>query len=339
VQVIYIMGVFMFVFSVVMGLTTTLTRSAMQNKLDNVAQVGQMFDDIENGVNNGILSNQSDLRYLDNTQFSQGSDDEFSRTAATRVARDSFNNELLDYVSWSEDQLLTDPWGTDIRVYYASEYVLFDDNVEALETSFAYISAGPNRNFETSITPAGSISNTTILALEPPAGSDDIVNIFTTRPAAIRTWENTLNMIIKMAGLIESDYTEQYVQFLPEIENYNILNNNLGFDSSALNAWSRDAALWTAEGPSGTGNYPIVAQDNTDLNALGLGEFVNVVPMFGVNSAANFLSMNPYGGALRLRTDRTRLRFRVNRGGVNDANVGWRVNFNRTIDGRTVISN
>ncbi|MDE0724612.1 MAG: hypothetical protein OSB62_07945 [Alphaproteobacteria bacterium] len=357
-QVIYIMGVFMFIFAVIMGLTTTLSRTAMQAKLDNIAEVRQMFNDVEGGINNGVLANQADLRLL-NGNFRNGVSDRF--TAAADSARDNFYYGrtvagvrypgLLDYISWSEDQLVTDPWGTDIRVYYSTRHVLVDNGVQAPQTIFAYVSAGPDRAFDVANT---ALDFNQISGLEVPADSDDIISVFSTYGAMIKTWESALKALYALKGGIEKDYSEQYVRFLPWIEVFNTEQFEAGgfsFDNLSLNAWASDATLWVEHRPSATSSsagtitqdYPVIVQDTSSMAALGLGDSLNdlgfadylgAVPTFGINSFANFVAISPYGGTLRLRTDRTRLRV-----GISDSSTGWNVNHIIEIDGRTIISN
>ncbi len=330
-QVIYIMGVFMFVFAVVMGLTTTLSRTAMQAKLDNIAEVRQMFSDIEGGINNGILANQSDLRHLHN-RFRASQNNQFSATVAARnnlyrgvTITGTRYPGLLNYVSWSEDQLVTDPWGTDIRVYYSTRYVLVDNGVEAPQTIFAYVSAGPDRGFDATL---GTISFNNIAGLDVPANSDDIISVFSTYDAAIRTWGLTLNALNGAAGLIEKDYSEQHVQFLPQIEIFNtgmFSGGTFGFDNISLNAWESDPGLRAMAG------FPRIA---TSLaGSLSLDTYTDKVPMFGINPVTGFMTLNAIAG----ETARTRLRLRINP--ATTSTVGWRVTHDREIDGRTIISN
>ncbi|MEC9291637.1 MAG: hypothetical protein VX730_04470 [Pseudomonadota bacterium] len=327
-QVIYIMGVFMFVFSIVMGLTTTLTRSAMQNKLDSIAQVESMFLDIERGTNNGILANQADLRYLHN-HFRNGVSNEFSQNATTRAARDGFNAALLDYVNWSEDQLRTDPWGTPMRVYYSTSYRFLDAGVQAPITTFAYISAGPNKGFEASSTLA-TVNTNNITAMEVSAGSDDILYVFSTYDAMARTWNILTKAVDGVIGLIQTDYSDQYAEFLPQIETYNAgrfaADPTFGFDNASLNEWL------TAPSLTGLAGYPTLPDGTAGVAAVGGSVYFNGAPLFNITPPANVVTIN--------RTNAFTAQVGINLSAAGaPALIGWNINYMRTIDGRSIVSN
>lgn len=337
-QVIFIMGLFMFVFSVVMGLTTTLTRSTMQLKAKSVDSTYQIFLDIEKGILDGVLSNQSDLRVYHNN-FRAGESGRFIQAPAVRTALYEGAGAypgLQRFVSWSSDDLVNDPWGSEVQVYYSTRHIFMDNNVEAPETVFAFVSPGPNKRFETALT-GSAIEYDNIAALEAADSSDDIVHVFTTYKAINRTWQAVLKALNGATGLIAANYTEQYIRFLPRIEQFNTAQFNagagFGFDNASLNAWMTDStfrATYALE-------YPSMI---TSIAQIDLSDYVSKVPRFGDENAVDLLDIRSYGSGQPYSDHRTRLRMRINVGaGTNEPSVGWEINHQKVIDGRAIISN
>lgn len=338
-QVIYVLGLFGFIFSVVMGLTSNLTRSAMQNKLNEVAHTREMFEDIEKAVNDGVMANYADLKQISHT-FRNGTGGDLNTPALGGTRRDFLYGRnghpgILEFVSWppplsgsggwTSARRLQDPWGSNLRIYFYTQYTLVDTGVSAPETAFAIISPGPNRTFETSI---GAVNFNNVKSADAPNGSDDIVFVFTTRPALIRTWNTATKALDNLVKAVEANYTDQYVRFMPNIKTYNeamFSSGSFGFDNASLNAW--ESAL------SGQPNFP--RMPTTMSASLGARDIFEKVPLYGEQSLLNHLYFQGFAGL----SSRTRLRLQVNTGGYGNNFTGWRVNHTRLIDGRILISN
>lgn len=118
------------------------------------------------------------------------------------------NQNLMQLSSgrWADPAL--DAWGNPLKGYVVREnrvlYVNGTDKIVAVVTGVVLASAGPDREFQTSIPTV-----TTIAALQgilPPVGSDDIVAVFTDEATQQDLWQGMMTRMRRIANAELNDY-------------------------------------------------------------------------------------------------------------------------------------
>jgi hypothetical protein len=236
VQSLFILSLFGIIYTTVAVITTMLSTSAMQLKLQRIDAVKEMFIDIESAIVDGYLGDHVDF-----------SDLAFPIPANRRIdlavadINDRIDKFLGEYISWTSPQLLKDPWGTDIFISMTSQNVtIYSDNknpsaldgvgnpigvntVTAPINAFILLSAGPDKQFGTAagLMPTlynGANSARRYTKANNAAGEDDIVHVFTTFSAMNEMWTHTQDVQRKMMSIAGDNYKQQYELFTPQIQ-------------------------------------------------------------------------------------------------------------------------
>ena len=205
-QAALILGMFGALFFVTSSITTILTQSTQQIKLRQLERVDNMFNDIATVLNEVVLKQTFSLanQSIDDMSF------------------------LSADISWTEDQLRFDPWGSEYGVGHFTQPVQIAAYAPGLGASaqvdyFTLISPGPNRRYETSFSGA-EVSTTT-----PPlpnnyndwrdlrangANGDDILTMFSTQDSLGDVWNRATSVTDRITGLLQSSYNQQVEGFL-----------------------------------------------------------------------------------------------------------------------------
>lgn len=240
-QSLFILALFGILFSTVAVITTSLSTSAMQQKLIRIEQVEDMFQDVETAVKKGYLGDNVDFGSLSGMTLGNARRIDVS-VPSGQISRQISNEAFLGpYISWKSEDLLVDPWGTnmfmaayydDITIYADTLSPTGTNEVVAPVAAFILYSAGPDRIFgvgsgvSASSYPTsgfGGFPNTfdDIRRFTPDnnvGGEDDIVHVFTTLETAQEMWSHTKEVFDKMVSAVADNYKQQYDLFTPIIQ-------------------------------------------------------------------------------------------------------------------------
>jgi hypothetical protein len=214
-QAIIVIGLTGFIYATIASMVAAVFTSALEYRERSIAQLEQMFEDVDFAVNNVILQQQVDLTLF--PELSSNAND---------------LSELATYTTWSVDELTMDPWESPIQIRaqlapaaLSTVYVddstgsgdpIFDNLVIAPIWAFALISPGPDRNLDTPIPLVPNYRQ--ILNLEPAAGSDDIIHTFSTQKTMFSIWnEMYFEIEHRMLPAIVDVYKQRQAAFQPVI--------------------------------------------------------------------------------------------------------------------------
>ncbi|MAF31700.1 MAG: hypothetical protein CMF60_05795 [Magnetococcales bacterium] len=267
-QSIFILALFGILYSTVAVITTMLSTSAMQKKLERIEYVEQFFEDIEIGITKGYLGEFSDFASAGLTI--SVSDYRVDSSQVDPVKRLSHPDFLPKYISYSPDAFEKDPWGTnyymaafvtDVMVYAdnASDVAIIapapgNNEAKAPVAVFLLYSAGPDKQFGDA-TPPGTYN--TMRRFSKPtntAGEDDIIRVFTTLGTMQEMWNHTQDVFDKMVSAVADNFKQQYDLFTPTIQteyydkvdfydsSFNWVgdNNAPGCGTPLIHAWKDD---------------------------------------------------------------------------------------------------
>ncbi|MAI08021.1 MAG: hypothetical protein CMF61_03590 [Magnetococcales bacterium] len=361
-QSIFILALFGILYSTVAVITTMLSTSAMQKKIERIEFVQELFQEIEIGVKKGYLGDNPDFIGLGITPG--------SGVAGTRYAIDAtigaanarrLDNFIPRYVSYANDQLLIDPWGVPyiLEMNYRSVTIYADSDpdtppgynneVEAPVAVFMLYSAGPDRRFGTP-NPGNTFNQ--MRRFEKPTnadGEDDIVHVFTTISTAQDMWNHTKETFDKMLSAVSDNYKQQYDLFTPTIQTdyYDVVNfydssfNWIGDDpapscgTALIHAWKDDSCNVpgvTGGNLTGRAGFPVMYPNTTDTNTemmeyLGIdAEYDRMIP--GMLDQLD-LTVGSTGGGYLDRMD-----FVI----TEDAASQWTIEYAKRLEGSDIIS-
>ena len=209
-QVIFVFGLIGLVYTVVATLTIALSSSAIQVKQQNYQDIERFFDDIDIAINKSIIHQQFFLSDVDKTDLTF----------------------LAPYLSWSQQELLTDPWGGEYRVHHAREYVTVyaegtcdgtHNCAQVPVDAFAIVSSGPDLVFQTTNLLETATYND-VRTLSAALDEDDVVYTFTTFNAAHTLWQRIAGLSEQVFTLAAKHYTDQVQAFRDQIDIYYIDN-------------------------------------------------------------------------------------------------------------------
>lgn len=361
-QSIFILALFGVLYSTIAVITTMLSTSAMQKKIERIEFVKTLFQDIETGVKKGYLGDNPDFLNLGITPG--------VGVAGTRYAIDStigstnsrrIDNFLPRYVSYSNDQLLIDPWGNPYILEMNYRYVTiyadsnpdtppsYSNEVEAPVAVFLLYSAGPDRVFGTP-NPGNTFNQMRRFSKATNAnGDDDIVHVFTTISTAQSMWNHTKETFDKMVSAVSDNYKQQYDLFSSTIQtdyydvvnfydgSFNWIGDNPapGCGTALIHAWKDDTC--NVPGVAG-GNltarsgFPVMYPNTTDSDSdmmeyLGIdAEYGRMIP--GMLDQLDITVGSSGGGYL------DRIDFAINQ----DAGSQWTIEYARRLEGSDIIS-
>lgn len=167
------------------------------------------------------------------------------------------DNEVRQSVNWpwSNGNTERDPWGTDFLVAATYEnHAILASNVGGLTRAvqpqafgMVIASAGSDRQFSLQVANAiGAIGTSTpintLMRIEAPTGSDDIVYTFNNRRALEKRWAIVQNAVEELASTVVYQYRQQFFDptFRTNLEDYYqfVFQQDLGTDiSNTLEAW------------------------------------------------------------------------------------------------------
>lgn len=318
-QVLFFMGLIGLFFASVAGIISTVAETTMARKLDQVALVEEMFQDVDFVLNKRLLA-----AYADPQSF----DDSFD--AETMLEEEDIRRIFTEASPWDADSLQNDPWNRPIRVVAVTEQRVIAPNVTAPVTAVALVSEGPDRRLsdelESDLSTVGN-QYREVLRLFPPDNSDDIVYTFSTQGAAEETWNDLKGMIDKVASLALFQYRQQLEAFQPTINQYYednaqaIVDNDLS-DEELATAWMR--GFGTVDPlPVATAGYP---QMPIDLRQIGGDvEIKNVVPELEVAATQPGCSTPANCRRMVLFVNKT------------NQDSDWLVTYQRVLDGETLL--
>lgn len=241
-QSLFILSLFGVIYTTIAVITTMLSTSAMQLKGQRIESVKQMFLDAEVAVNEGYLGINVDFSALGFF---------IPSAAVNRIDSAALNpgnrvDKLLsEYMSWTSDQLLMDPWNSNIFVGMTLEDItIYADNdnptvgvnnsVVAPVAAIMFVSAGPDKIFSAASPNAQStigISNYDDMrryTIDPLDSfqEDNIVHVFTTYSAMNAMWSHIQEVHEKMMAVVGDNYKQQYEAFSPTIQTefYDVVN-------------------------------------------------------------------------------------------------------------------
>lgn len=349
-QSLFILALFGILYSTVAVITTMLSTSAMQQKLQNINYVEQLFEDIETGIKKGYLGNDVDLD--DGTMNLNPADGSslgyYAMDMNTLDADRRIDKWLPRYVSYAGEELLKDPWGTDyiIEMNYMDLQIYADvsgNSVRAPVAVFLLYSAGPDKQFGNNNPPNTYTGMQRFTAPNNANGEDDIVRTFTTLETAQEMWNHTQEVFDKMVSAVSDNYKQQYDLFAPTIQTdyYDVVNfydasfNWIGDDpapgcsTALIHAWKDPAC------PNNLTAYPdfpvmypnTVDSDTVMMENLGIdAEYERMIP--GFLSSLDLTPSNGAGGYF------AQMQFSVQ----EDANSQWDITYSQTLQGSDIIS-
>ena len=205
-QALFYIGLFGTFFIVMSSITAGVSMSTMQRMVDQRANVAKMFKDVDFAINRIILRETPSLEaYL------------LGDVAITNLDNVKFTAEN---VSWSPQQLQTDPWDSDIEVVHIRETAALGNKVEADVNYFILASAGVDREMETQLPdPDGTnLSDINTFAgwrtlRSAGAAGDDIIHTFSTKDALINTWNKSYDVERKITETAQRVYERKVEQF------------------------------------------------------------------------------------------------------------------------------
>ena len=194
--------------------------STMQQMVDQRANVEEMFRDVDFAINRIVLRESPSLE-----AYLQGEDG---------IDIDSVDNVKFtaENVSWSPQQLQTDPWDSDVEVVHIREPAYLGEDVEADVSYFILASAGVDRKMGTEM--EEDLNNVTTFAdwrafRSAHAGSsddddeDDIIHTFSTKDALLNTWNASYEVERNIVAKAQRVYERKVEQF--NTANSNVLDN------------------------------------------------------------------------------------------------------------------
>ena len=325
-QVLFFMGLIGVIFTTMTFINASVTVTAMQKKVEQLANVEKMFTDVEFALTKGVLLNQADL-------FLEESDGKLDTLEF-----------MAGYVKWNNEELITDPWGKDYVVKAASaRQTIYADNlgapdslgspttnaIDAYVTAFLLISAGPDGKFgqtEGALPEPWPATYNDIRAYTPAnngvgeVGADDIYTTFTTYAAAVSLWNRAKNVTDKVESLIVNNYTNQLELFQPEIIGYyQTLNSDEIFDASGNYILKDDKWLEDLDDPVAYPNFPRI-QNN--LNVLGATGEMKRMPEF-LSNLSLVVAPGSHDASLTLSLTNPQ----------QNINNNWRVTYTKAIEG------
>lgn len=290
-------------------------------KMQNVKVTEQILADVE------VAVKQLLTKYPDFTSYQSGYDPEDLLTAPV----DSF---LTENSPWTADDLEKDPWRSAYRVKAVEQGFALTTGVTGPAFAFAIGSPGPDRTWQTSFPGVGA-SFTDVLNVAAPAGSDDIIRTFSTRNILQKNWSQVYNVLNQIQSTMQSDYRQQYQQFLPTIDAYYRANANVVFDDAyALNdrvtAWSDGLPNGCTGGgcalapiPVATAGYPVMTGDLGDI---------------GANAAINKLPSGFTIGIIQEATCYTGDQCATATITLGVSSPDWTISYNLLVDGRSLLT-
>lgn len=359
-QSIFILALFGILYSTVAVITTMLSTSAMQQKLERIEYVENIFQDIEAGIKKGYLGDNPDF-------FGLGINPGVG-VAGTRFAIDGslpssnirrIDNFLPQYISYSADDILVDPWGQNyiLEMNYRELTIYADtdappgitNEVVAPIAVFLLYSSGPDRVFGDPNPPNPYNNMRRFTAPTNANGEDDILHVFTTLGTTQEMWNHTKDVFDKTMSVVTDNYKQQYDLFTPTIQtnyydivdfydsSFNWIGDTVvpGCGTTYIHAWKDDSCNVpgvVGGNLTGLANFPTMYPDTTTSNAdmmqdLGIDlEYNRMIP--GLLDGLN-LTVGSSGGGFLDRMD-----FEIN----ESAGSHWEITYAKRLEGEGIIS-
>ena len=204
-QALFYIALFGTFFFVASSITVGIAMSTMQEKGNQIAAMHKMFRDIDFAINEIAHREAPSLPlYLRYNGFAEDT---------TSV------DFTLSNVSWSGDQLATDPWRSPIEVTRIREMEEMGAGVQAEVNYYILASPGPDRIMQTDTTGIQNDADWRIFRSQGVEG-DDIIHTFSTRDAVNEIWNQ--------ASQVEQQIAQTAVRrYQREVETFNRENNDL----------------------------------------------------------------------------------------------------------------
>lgn len=291
-QALLIFAFFGMIGALISSLVNTISQTAIQQKLLEVQQVETMFKDVEHAVNVNIIGSQATLLCCPRIRG-------INPTTGAPMTPNLEDESILEFTSWTSEQLLTDPWGRTIQVITqpvnkVADYIdNIDIGVMAPVRAFAFVSLGPDRTIDADlandIANVGSYRDVMQLGTAGAADSDDIVHVFSTRSSMQEVWDTAKRAHQVIVNVATDNYRQQYEGFLPTIQaqyanqfaSSSFFSGGAFITNSAslteqLNLWREDAAMLA------NASYPRMPQHALSTDKLeAIGADGVEIPFFG----------------------------------------------------------
>lgn len=247
-QAIIVVALFSLVLAIAGGIAIGSGPNTQQMTRMQVQQMQDYFHDVE-VVMRDITSNQLEAA---------------PATVNDIVPYIQSNQNLMQLSSgrWADPAL--DAWGNPLKGYVVREnrvlYTNGSDKVVAVVTGVVLASAGPDREFQTDVSAAGTIA--ALQGILPPVGSDDIVAVFTDESTQQETWQGMMTRLRRIANAELNDYQLKLASYKLALDDKR--RQELA-DTGAITTPSLDVMLKTDP------DAPKFADINVAANRLALG--------------------------------------------------------------------
>lgn len=356
-QAIFILGMFGVFYTALAVLIAMVSTSSMKLKAERVDMVEAYFQDVEEAINEGYLSQNVDFTGVGlNTASASG-----ERLDMSAIESDKrMDNLIAPYVSWRPEEIQKDPWGTpyyyraitQVTPIFASK----DDatghvgSVSAPLVAFMLVSAGPDRSFadyddreDVSSFPTSYDGIKRYTSPENDAYADNIVHVFTTMEPMNKSWNYAKSLHDKTMNIIADHYKRQYEAFVDTIsteyyDNVEMFSGGSwrgndpapGCTSTYMNAWKDPNCNVAGVTDGNLTEHDDFPKMESDLDALGVSEEIGsgLSSLDFVNNELNIA----LGSSAQGLDDLVTISFQ-NPGTA----TGWVISYQKTLQGTDII--